>query len=96
MIRTFNVECPGCTGWTLDFRFLDEKTAVATSTPEGGGRYLEFVGKNMGHKMWVFSGRRGLRDSFVTDFISVNYADWASGRKTTLSGSMIETTKDAE
>jgi len=94
VIRNFNIECHGYVGWTIDFRFIDDKTAVATSTPEGGGRYLEFVGKEMSFKTWLFSGRAGTNDSFVTDFISLNYADWASGSKLTLSAKMIETTKE--
>jgi len=95
-IRTFNIECPGYVGWTIEFRYLDYKTMTATSIREAQGRSLDFVGRDMGHKNWVFSGRRGFEDRFVTDFISINYADLASGSKNTLSARMIETTKEGE
>jgi hypothetical protein len=46
MIRNFDIVCLGYVGWTMDFLFLDDKKARATSTPEGVGRLrLEFIGR---------------------------------------------------
>jgi hypothetical protein len=92
-VRTFKIDVEGYSDWTIEFRYLDYKTISATSIRESQGRSLYFVGRDMGHKNWVFSARRGFEDSFVTDFISINYADWASGSKNTLSARMIETTE---
>ena len=92
MIRTFKIDAEGYPSWTILFGFLGDKTASAISSQGRGGYDCEFVGKDMGHKNWLFSGRLGLHDSFVTDFISLHYADWASGSTNTLSANMVETT----
>lgn len=98
MIRTFKIDTDKYLDWTIEFTFFDGKKATATSLPEGGAMRVEFFGiEDLTSKAWIFSGRRGIQDSFVTDFITLNYADWASGSRDTLSAKMVEiTAKDTE
>lgn len=97
MIRNFKIDTDKYLGWTVEVTFLDGHKATATSLMEGGAVRIEFFGRmDLPSKAWIFSGRRGIRDSFVTDFITLNYADWASGSRDTLSAKMTETTKEGK